>query len=182
MIDLTGIIAISGQAGLYKVVAQAKNGIIVESLTDKKRTSISSTAKVSSLEDISMFTTGDDKPVSEIMKSIFDKEKGGPAIDAKADDKAVAAYFESVLPEYDKERVYTSNMRKLFTWYNGLQSTGNLKEKEAEKTEEAAATTTEKKAPAKKAAAKKAVAKDTTKAKTSVGVKKTAGVRKTGSA
>ena len=62
MIDLTGIIAISGQSGLYKVVAQSKNGIIVEGLTDKKRTSISSTAKVSSLEDISMFTTGDDKP------------------------------------------------------------------------------------------------------------------------
>ncbi len=175
MIDLTGIIAISGQPGLYKVVAQSKNGIIVESLTDKKRTSISSTAKVSSLEDISMFTTGEDKPVSEIMKSIFDKEKGGPSIDAKADDKAVAAYFESVLPEYDKERVYTSNMRKLFTWYNGLQSTGNLKEKEAAKSEEAGA---DKKAPAKKAAA----TKDMAKAKTSTGVKKTTGVRKTGTA
>ncbi len=182
MIDLTGIIAISGQSGLYKVVAQAKNGIIVESLTDKKRTSISSTAKVSSLEDISMFTTGDDKPVSEIMKSIFDKEKGGPAIDAKADDKAVAAYFESILPEYDKERVYTSNMRKLFTWYNGLQATGNLKEKEVEKTEEAAPEKKVKAAAEKKAPAKKAVAKDTAKAKTSAGVKKTAGVRKTGSA
>ncbi|MES2133771.1 MAG: DUF5606 domain-containing protein [Bacteroidota bacterium] len=182
MIDLTGIIAISGQSGLYKVVAQSKNGIIVESLTDKKRTSISSTAKVSSLEDISMFTTGEDKPVSEIMKSIFDKEKGGPAIDAKADDKAVIAYFEAVLPDYDKERVYTSNMRKLFTWYNGLQTTGNLKEKEAEKAEEAS---TEKKvkAPAeKKAATKKAATKDMPKAKTSTGVKKTTGVRKTGTA
>lgn len=183
MIDLTGIIAISGQSGLYKVVAQSKNGIIVESLADKKRTSISSTAKVSSLEDISMFTTGEDKPVSEIMKSIFDKEKGGPAIDAKADDKAVIAYFESVLPDYDKERVYTSNMRKLFTWYNGLQTTGNLKEKEAEKAEE---TATEKKvkAPAaeKKAAVKKTATKDMPKAKTSAGVKKTAGVRKTGTA
>ena len=182
MIDLTGIIAISGQSGLYKVVAQSKNGIIVESLTDKKRTSISSTAKVSSLEDISMFTTGEDKPVSEIMKSIFDKEKGGPAIDAKADDKTVIAYFEAVLPDYDKERVYTSNMRKLFTWYNGLQTTGNLKEKEAEKTEEAS---TEKKvkAPAeKKAATKKAATKDMPKAKTSTGVKKTTGVRKTGTA
>lgn len=183
MIDLTGIIAISGQSGLYKVVAQSKNGIIVESLTDKKRTSISSTAKVSSLEDISMFTTGEDKPVSEIMKSIFDKEKGGPAIDAKADDKAVSAYFESVLPDYDKERVYTSNMRKLFTWYNGLQTTGNLKEKEVEKTEEAATTEKKVKAPAeKKAAVKKTTTKDMPKAKTSAGVKKTSGVRKTGTA
>lgn len=179
MIDLSGIISISGQPGLYKVVAQSKNGIIVENLNDKKRTSISSTAKVSSLEDISMFTTGDDKPVSEIMKSIFDKEKGGVCIDSKADDKAVAAYFEAVLPEYDKERVYTSNMRKLFNWYNGLQSTGNLKVKEADKKDDA----TDKKvkvAADKKATVKKTATKDTTKTKTSTGVKKTTGVRKTG--
>lgn len=179
MIDLTGIISISGQPGLYKVVAQSKNGIIVENLNDKKRTSISSTAKVSSLEDISMFTTGDDKPVSEIMKAIFDKEKGGPCLDSKADDKAVAAYFEVVLPEYDKERVYTSNMRKLFTWYNGLQSTGSLKVKEADTKEESA----EKKVKAtaeKKATVKKTSTKDTTKTKISTGVKKTTGVRKTG--
>lgn len=182
MIDLTGIIAISGQSGLYKVVAQSKNGIIVESLADKKRTAISATAKVSSLEDISMFTTGEDKPVSEIMKSIYDKEKGGACIDSKADDKAVVAYFGAVLPDYDKDRVYTSNMRKLFTWYNGLQSTGNLKLKEEAKSEDAV---TEKKVKAtteKKAAAKKASVKDAPKAKTSAGVKKTAGVRKTGSA
>lgn len=179
MIDLTGIIAISGQSGLYKVVAQSKNGIIVEGLADKKRTSISSTAKVSSLEDISMFTTGEDKPVAEIMQSIFDKEKGGACIDAKADDKSVAAYFESVLPEYDKERVYTSNMKKLFTWYNGLQTTGNLKVKETgvkdEATEKIVKAATEK-----KATVKKTTTKDTTKTKTSTGVKKTAGVRKTG--
>ncbi len=179
MIDLTGIIAISGQSGLYKVVAQSKNGIIVEGLADKKRTSISSTAKVSSLEDISMFTTGEDKPVSSIMKSIYDKEKGGACIDSKADDKAVAAYFEAVLPEYDKERVYTSNMKKLFTWYNTLQTTGNLKVKESDVKDE----TTEKivkAAKEKKATVKKTATKDTTKTKTSTGVKKTAGVRKTG--
>ena len=180
MIDLTGIIAISGQPGLYKVVAQSKNGIIVEGLADKKRTSISSTAKVSSLEDISMFTTGEDKPVAEIMKAIFDKEKGGACLDAKADDKTVVAYFAAVLPDYDKERVYTSNMRKLFNWYNGLQTSGNLKVKEAETTEESAEKKIVKAATEKKAAVKKTATKDTTKAKTSTGVKKTAGVRKTG--
>ena len=180
MIDLTGIIAISGQSGLFKVVAQSKNGIIVEGLADKKRTSISSTAKVSSLEDISMFTTGEDKPVAEIMKSIFDKENGGPCLDSKSDDKAVAAYFESVLPHYDKERVYTSNMKKLFTWYNGLQSTGNLKIKEATAGKDEATEKIVKAATEKKATVKKTATKDTTKAKTSTGVKKTAGVRKTG--
>jgi len=180
MIDLTGIIAISGQSGLYKVVAQSKNGIIVEGLTDKKRTSISSTAKVSSLEDISMFTTGEDKPVAEIMKSIFDKENGGPCLDSKSDDKAVSTYFESVLPDYDKERVYTSNMKKLFTWYNGLQSTGNLKIKEATTDKDEATEKIVKAATEKKATVKKTATKDTTKARTSTGVKKTAGVRKTG--
>jgi hypothetical protein len=180
MIDLTGIIAISGQPGLYKVVAQSKNGIIVEGLADKKRTSISSTAKVSSLEDISMFTTGEDKPVAEIMKAVFDKEKGGACIDAKADDKTVVAYFAAVLPDYDKERVYTSNMRKLFTWYNALQTSGNLKVKEAETKEESAEKKIVKAATEKKAAVKKTATKDTTKTKTSTGVKKTAGVRKTG--
>lgn len=182
MIDLTGIIAISGQPGLYKVVAQSKNGIIVEALADKKRTSISSTAKVSSLEDISMFTTGEDKPVAEIMKSIFDKEKGGACIDSKADDKAVVAYFAAVLPDYDKERVYTSNMRKLFNWYNALQVSGNLKVKEAEAAEESTEKKIVKAATEKKAAVKKTATKDAPKAKTSTGVKKTAGVRKTGSA
>ena len=182
MIDLTGIIAISGQPGLYKVVAQSKNGIIVENLADKKRTAISATAKVSSLEDISMFTTGEDKPVAEIMKSIYDKEKGGACIDPKSDDKAVTNYFAAILPEYDKDRVYTSNMRKLFTWYNGLHSTGNLKLREEEKAEEAVAEKKVAAAAAKKAAPKKATVKDTPKAKPTAGVKKTAGVRKTGSA
>lgn len=188
MIDLSGIIAISGMPGLYKVAAQAKNGIIVEGLADKKRFAVSATSKVSSLEDISMFTTGDDKPVAEIMKAIYDKEKGGAAVDNKADDKAIIAYFAQVLPDYDKERVYVSNMRKLFSWYNTLQSTNSLKLKE-ENAEAAEATTEtkEKAAPkkeaTKKAAAKTAKPKDTNKgAKTSAGVKKTAGVRKTGSA
>ncbi|MFO0320832.1 MAG: DUF5606 domain-containing protein [Bacteroidota bacterium] len=180
MIDLTGIISISGQSGLYKVVAQSKNGIIVEGLTDKRRTSASSTAKISSLEDINMFTTGEDKPVSEILQTIFDKENGGPSVDNKADDKAVVAYFETILPEYDKERVYTSNMKKLFTWYNILQSTGNLKVKETDATKDETTEKIVKAVTEKKSTIKKTSTKDLTKTKTSTGVKKTAGVRKTG--
>jgi hypothetical protein len=179
MIDLTGIIAISGQPGLFRVVAQSKNGIIVEALADKKRTSINSTTKVSSLEDISMFTTSEDKPVSLIMKAIYDKENGGACIDAKSDDKSVTSYFSEILPDYDKERVYTSNMRKLFNWYNGLHSSGNLKLKEVAQ-KEASGEKTVKPVAEKKAAVKKTVAKDTSKTKTTTGVKKTTGVRKTG--
>ncbi|MCC6683868.1 MAG: DUF5606 domain-containing protein [Bacteroidia bacterium] len=178
--DLTGIISISGQPGLYKIIAQSKNGIIVEGLTDKKRTNIYSSTKVSTLSDIGMYTTGDDKPIEEIITSIFEKEKGGPCVSHKADDKEVEAYFAAILPDYDKERVYVSNMRKLFSWYTILQTTGNLKEKEEKKEagEEAKSVKAEKtKTPS------KTTAKDTGKnVKTSAGVKKAAGVRKTGSA
>jgi hypothetical protein len=179
MIDLTGIISISGQPGLFKIVAQSKNGIIVEGLSDKKRLNVYASTKVSTLSDISMFTTGDDKPLEEIITAIYEKEKGGPAIDNKADDKAIEKYFAGILPDYDKDRVYISNMRKLINWYNALQSTDNLKKKEEKKEGE------EKSVAVKaddKAKVKKAVAKDTTKPKTSTGVKKTAGVRKTGTA
>jgi hypothetical protein len=179
MIDLTGIIAISGQPGLFKIVAQSKNGIIVEGLSDKKRVNVYASTKVSTLAEISMYTTGEDKPIEEIMFSVFEKEKGGAAIDNKADDKAIAAYFEQVLPEYDKDRVYVSNMRKLLTWYNTLQTTGNLKKKEENK--ETDETIKAVKAE-EKTKVKKTVTKDTAKAKTSAGVKKTTGVRKTGTA
>lgn len=180
--DLSGIISINGMAGLFKVVASSKNGVIVESLTEKKRFPVFGTSKISALEDISMFAESGDKPISEIMKTIFDKEKGGKAVDNKADDKAVVAYFAGVLPDYDKERVYVSNMRKLFNWYNLLQETGNLKEIEAAKeeveTKKAKALTSEEK---KKVAAANAK-KDNSKVKTSAGNRKTTGVRKAGAA
>jgi hypothetical protein len=180
MIDLTGIISISGQPGLYKIIAQSKNGIIVEGLSDKKRLNVYASTKVSTLSDISMFTTGDDKPLEEIMTNIFEKEKGGPAVDNKADDKQVEKYFSEILPEYDQDRVYVSNMRKLFNWYNALQTSGSLKEKEENKEGEEKSLSLNKGDDKNKV--KKSVSKDTTKPKTSAGVKKTAGVRKTGTA
>ncbi len=182
MIDLTGIISISGQPGLYKIIAQSKNGIIVEGLSDKKRINVYASTKVSTLSDISMFTTGDDKPIEAIMHNIFTKEKAGLAIDNKADDKAVEAYFASVLPEYDKDRVYVSNMRKLFTWYNTLQTTGNLKEKEEKSLDESKEEKVKSKIAAESKSKKVSASNSNVKTKTSTGVKKTAGVRKTGTA
>jgi hypothetical protein len=179
MIDLSGFISISGQPGLFKIIAQSKTGIIVEGLHDKKRTNVYASTKVSTLSDISMFTTGDDKPIEEIMTSIFEKEKGGAAVDQKADDKTVVAYFAAVLPEYDKERVYVSNMRKLLTWYNALQSTGNLKTKEENKDGDGKAINIKSD---EKTAIKKSAGKEQVKAKAVAGVKKTTGVRKTGTA
>lgn len=182
MIDLTGIISISGQPGLFKIVAQSKNGIIVEGLADKKRINVYASTKVSTLSDISMFTTAEDKPIEAIMHSIFTKENGGVAVDNKADDKAIEAYFAAILPDYDKERVYVSNMRKLFLWYNTLQTTGNLKEKE-EKNESESAEDKSKLAKVTETKTKKAATSSgNVKTKTSAGVKKAAGVRKTGAA
>ncbi len=181
MIDLTGIISISGQPGLFKIVAQSKNGVIVEGLADKKRLNIYSSTKVSTLSDISMFTTGDDKPIEDIINSVFEKEKGGPAIGSKEDDKAIEKYFGEILPDYDKERVYVSNMRKLFAWYNTLQTTGNLKQKEEGKDGDEKATAAKALDDKTKATLKK-TGKDSNKAKAIAGVKKTTGVRKTGTA
>ena len=181
--NLSGIISISGMPGLYKVVGQLKNGLIAESLTDKKRTPVYSHQQVSTLEDISMFTTGDNKPISEIMKAIYDKETGGACIDHKADEKEITTYFESIVPDYDKERVYASNIRKLFNWYNILQKTGNLKLQENNSEDSAESETTTKikteekhtKIPAKHKP-------DNVRVAVSKGVTKTAGVRKTGTA
>jgi len=182
MIDLTGYISITGQPGLYKIVAQSKNGIIVEGLSDKKRLNIYASTKVSTLSDISMFTTGDDKPLNEIMTAISDKEKGGPAVDNKADDKTIEAYFAAVVPDYDKDRVYVSNMRKLFGWYNILQSTGNLKTEEENKGKDGEEKSRALKATEAKAESKKTTSKEMGSVKAVAGNKKTTGVRKTGTA
>ncbi|MBS1646302.1 MAG: DUF5606 domain-containing protein [Bacteroidetes bacterium] len=178
--NLEGIISIGGMPGLYKAVGQMKNGVIAESLSDKKRTPVYSHQQISSLEDISMFTTGDNKAISDIMKSIYEKEKGGACIDHKADEKEIIAYFASILPDYDKERVHPSNMRKLFNWYNILHKTENLKLKElSDKKEEKTKTSSDEKA---KTHTPKQHKPDTAKVAVSKGVKKTTGVRKTGTA
>lgn len=127
--DLSGIISIAGMSGLYKVVAQTKNGLIVESIVEKKRVPTYSTQRISALEDISIFTTGEDMPLKDILKKISDKLTGGPAIDHKAADEALKTFFAEAVPEYDKERVYISDIRKVINWYNVLQKNDLLKEK-----------------------------------------------------
>jgi hypothetical protein len=124
--DLSGVISISGVGGLHKVIAQTKNGVIVESLADKKRFPAYASSKISTLEDISIYTTGDDMPLKEALQKIFDKEKGGPAPDHKAAEAELIKYMGAAVPEYDKERVHISDIRKLINWYNLLQKTDLL--------------------------------------------------------
>lgn len=130
--DISKVIAIAGMPGLYTVVAQAKNGVIVESLTDKKRVPAFNTHKISALADISIYTTGEDLPLKDALQKIFDKEKGEKCLDPKShDEKALREYTSVVIPEYDADRVHISDLRKLFSWYNMLQVSGNLVAEEA---------------------------------------------------
>lgn len=136
---LKDILAISGEPGLFKFIAQGKNAIIVEHLETKKRSSAYSSAKVSSLEDIAIFTEKEDMPLGKVFDLIFDKENGGPAIDSKADAAKLKTWFEGILPEYSKDKVYTSDIKKLAQWYNILHNLKLLVKEEPEKAAEAKA-------------------------------------------
>ncbi|MFL5765496.1 MAG: DUF5606 domain-containing protein [Bacteroidia bacterium] len=128
--DLSGIISIAGMSGLYKVIAQTKSGLIVESLIDKKRVQAFNTNKISALADVSMYSTGDDVPLKDVFQKIYDKEKGGPCLDHKSADAELKKYFKAAFPEYDEDRVYVSDIRKVLNWYNLLQKDGLLDKKE----------------------------------------------------
>lgn len=120
--DLSKILSISGKGGLFKVVSQSKNAVIVESLVDKKRFPAFGHERMSSLEEISIFTTGDDRPLKEVMKAFFDKLEGKAALDPKSADKDLVQKFGEIVPDYDTDRVYVSDIRKIFAWYNLLLS------------------------------------------------------------
>jgi hypothetical protein len=133
---LKDILAISGESGLFKFIAQGKNAIIVEHLETKKRSSAFASAKVSSLDEISVFTDEEDMPLGKIFDLISEKEKGGPAIDFKSDSEKLKAWFAEVLPQYDREKVYVSDIRKMAHWYNILHALKLLVKEEPEKPEE----------------------------------------------
>jgi hypothetical protein len=118
--DLKEIMSVSGQSGLFKFISQGRNGIIVESFTDKKRAFISASQKVNSLGDIAIFTDGDEVPLKDVLKKIHDLNPGVPAPDAKSSPDILKKFMEKVLPNYDRERVYISDIKKLVTWYNAL--------------------------------------------------------------
>lgn len=123
---LKKIVSISGKPGLFRVISQGKNMLIVESLIDKKRIPAHASDKVVSLGDVSMFTLGEDKPLAEILVAMKAKEDGAQAsIDPKSDAEMLRAYFAEIVPDFDRERVYPTDIKKLIQWYNLLISTGN---------------------------------------------------------
>jgi len=134
--DLSGVISISGKPGLFKVVAQSKNNIIVESLIDNKRIPAYSTDRISALEDISIYTYEEDVPLKQVYTSLAEKEdcKAGPS--HKESLNKLTSYLEEILPDYDQDRVYPSDIKKLFQWYNILQKAGLITLEEEKKEEE----------------------------------------------
>lgn len=133
--DLRNILSISGKPGLYKLLSSAQSRIIVESLIDGKKMPVSSVSKISSLEDISVFTFSDDIPLGDIFRKIFEIEEGKEAIDHKSSEADLRAYMSKILPDYDEDRVYASDLKKMFQWYNLLLKNGMI-DMEVEESEE----------------------------------------------
>ncbi len=142
--EINDVLAIAGMPGLYKKIGQHKNGLIVESLDGTgKKFPTSATTKVSMIADIAMFTIDGEEKLAKIFLSINDKEKDGLVVpDKKADDKSFTAFLGTVLPNYDNERIYLSDMKKLANWYNLLKGNLNfesIKKSLEEETEESKA-------------------------------------------
>lgn len=136
--DLKDILAISGRPGLYQNIGQSKNGVIVESLIDGKRFPAFAHERISSLAEISVFTHGEDIELKAVFKKIFEKYEGKEAIDAKSDGNTLKAFMKEILPDYDEDRVYTSDIKKMLSWYNLLASKSLLEFPEEEPETEAA--------------------------------------------
>lgn len=135
--DLSKILSISGKSGLFQIISQLKNAVLVESLVDKKRFPAFAHEKISTLEEIAVFTATEDKPLKEILKAIYDKQEGKAALDPKSDNKLLQTFFLEVVPDYDSDRVYISDIRKIISWYNLLleHQLLDFTEKEEEKAE-----------------------------------------------
>ncbi|MFR9533783.1 MAG: DUF5606 domain-containing protein [Rikenellaceae bacterium] len=122
--ELKDILAISGQPGLYKFVAQAARGVIVESLLDGRRSTASANARVSTLSEISMFTEEEDIALADVFTNIYKYTDGKEAISHKESNDKIVEAFAAVLPNYDRDRVHTSDMKKCFAWFNILVKAG----------------------------------------------------------
>ena len=134
--EFSKIISVAGKPGLFQVISQSKNAIIVESLIDKKRVAVNATQNVSLLENIAIYTYEEDLPLLNVFKAISEKAEGKKAISHKESGNKLQAYFAEVLPNYDDERVYTYNIKKVIQWYNLLIDAGLDFSKIEESTEE----------------------------------------------
>ncbi len=125
--DLKGILSIAGQGGLFKMISQGKNAVIVEHLDTGNRMPAYASSRISSLEDISIYTDEDEVPLAEVLKRIKEKENNAElSSPKKLSNDEIKAYFDELIPDYDKDRVYVSDMKKVLNWYNALLKHGIL--------------------------------------------------------
>ena len=129
--ELKEILAISGQSGLDKFVTQSKNGIIVESLTDGRRSNTPAHARVSSLGEIAIFTEGEDLPLARVFEALYTQTEGKETVSAKSAPEIIKKCFAEAVPDYDRDRVHFSDMKKVIAWYNILVGAGMTEFKSA---------------------------------------------------
>jgi len=122
--NLEKILAISGKPGLYALKVQTRSGFVAESFIDGKKITVGLRSNVSLLSEISIFTNTEEKPLAEVMRNIAIKENEGVTISHKESNDVLAAYFAEILPDYDQDRVYPSDIKKILNWYNILHGKG----------------------------------------------------------
>ena len=144
--DLSKILSISGKPGLFKLIGESKSSLVVESMIDGKRSPAFSHERISTLKEISIYSDNEDVPLEDVFKKIFDLQDGKPVLNPKkASSKEVKELFEIILPDYDRDAVYVSDMKKVFTWYNFLLEKEELEFTEEEETTEETDTKAEEK-------------------------------------
>ena len=124
--DLSKVLAISGQSGLYNYVSHSRTGVIVESLADKKRSNVSASGKVTSLADISIYTEEEEVKLQQVFLNMKEVLGDADAPTSKAKPEELKALFEKALPTYDRDRFYVSHMKKVVDWYNALKNHASL--------------------------------------------------------
>ncbi len=133
--NLDKVLSISGKPGLYELISRSKGGFIVKSMDTGKKTAVSMRHNINVLGEIAIYTYDDEIPLYKVFRNIAEKESNGKTIDPKSSSNELKSYFQEVLPEYDEERVYVSNIKKVLQWYNSLVDLG-ISEFEAEKAQE----------------------------------------------
>ena len=137
--DLTRILAVSGQSGLYLYISATRSGAVVESLADKKRSAVTATSKITSLADISIYTDDEEVKLQDVFLSMKEVLGDNDAPSAKSSAEELKALFEKALPTYDRDRFYVSHMKKVVEWYNALKNYASLDFVNPEEAEEEAA-------------------------------------------
>ena len=134
--DLAKILTVSGQRGLFQYIAQARHGIIAESLSDKKRVVFDAKSRITTLADIAIYTQTQELKLQEVFLSLKNVLEGGEAPSSKSSDQELKALFEKAVPEYDADRFYVSHMKKVVDWYNELLTYASLDFESEEQEEE----------------------------------------------